>query len=90
MPPSKIDQMRASQETGSESDIRFGRALMPSFFRMYPQKAAFLSLWMHSLQVQKADGVQLQFIPWLVAWYLNTIFMVFMHWKSHVCSILFQ
>ncbi len=36
---SNIDQMKAFQETGSEADIGFRRALMPSYFgllRMQP------------------------------------------------------
>jgi len=40
---SKIDQMKVSQETGSEANIRFGRALMPSYLEMCPPKAAFSS-----------------------------------------------
>ncbi len=31
MLPSKIDQMKASHETGSEANFGFGRALMPSY-----------------------------------------------------------
>lgn len=51
---SKINQMRASQETGSESDIRFGRALMTSYLGMHPPKALgsksrWCSITVHSL-----------------------------------------
>ncbi len=42
MLPSKIDQMKASHETGSEANFGFGRALMPS----YLGKAAFFSFRM--------------------------------------------
>ncbi|ROL44622.1 Glutamate decarboxylase 1 [Anabarilius grahami] len=35
--------MKVSQETGSEANIGFGRALMPSYLEMCPQKAAFSS-----------------------------------------------
>ena len=38
MLPSKIDQMKVSQETGSEANIGFGRALMPSYLGMHPHK----------------------------------------------------
>ncbi len=31
MLPSKIDQMKASQETGTAANIEFGHALMPSY-----------------------------------------------------------
>ncbi len=41
MLPSKIHQMKVSHETGSEANFEFGRALMPSYFGMCPQKAAF-------------------------------------------------
>jgi len=40
MLPSKIDQMKASQETGI-TNIAFGRSLMPSDLGMCPAKAAF-------------------------------------------------
>ncbi len=43
MPPSKIDQMKASHETGSNANFGFGRALMPSYLGMRPLKAAFFS-----------------------------------------------
>ncbi|ROL46254.1 hypothetical protein DPX16_6288 [Anabarilius grahami] len=36
MLPSEIDQMKVSQETGSEANIEFGRALMPSYLEMCP------------------------------------------------------
>ncbi len=49
MLPSKIDQMKASHETGSEANFGFGRALMPSYLEMRPPKAAFFSLWMQPL-----------------------------------------
>ncbi|KTF72260.1 hypothetical protein cypCar_00042777, partial [Cyprinus carpio] len=35
--------MKASQETGTEANIEFGRALMPSYLGMRPPKAAFFS-----------------------------------------------
>ncbi len=43
MLPSEINQMQASHETGSEANFGFGRALMPSYLGMCPQKAAFFS-----------------------------------------------
>ncbi len=46
MLPSKIDQMKASHETGSEANFGFGHALMPSNLEMCPPKAAFFSFWM--------------------------------------------
>ncbi len=46
MLPSKICQMKASQETGTEANIEFGRALMPSYLGMRPPKAAFFSFRM--------------------------------------------
>ncbi len=39
MLPSNIDQMKASQETGREADIGFRRALMPSYFGLFPDAA---------------------------------------------------
>ncbi|KTF79586.1 hypothetical protein cypCar_00028232 [Cyprinus carpio] len=44
MLPSIIGQMKASQETGTETNTEFGRALMPSYLGMHPPKAAFLRL----------------------------------------------
>jgi len=41
MLPSKIDLWKVSHETGSEANIGFGRALMPYYLEMFPQKAAF-------------------------------------------------
>jgi len=41
MLPSKIDQMKASQETRSEVSIGFRRALMPSYIARHPTKAQF-------------------------------------------------
>ncbi len=49
MLPSKIDQMKASHETGSEANFGFGRALMPSYLGMLPPKAAFFSFWMQPM-----------------------------------------
>ncbi len=49
MLPSKIDQMKASHETGSEANFGFGRALMPSCLGMLPPKAAFFSFWMQPM-----------------------------------------
>ncbi len=46
MLPSKIDQMKASHETGSEANFGFRRALMPSCLVMLPPKAAFFSFRM--------------------------------------------
>ncbi len=46
MLPSKIDQMKASHETGSEANFGFGRALMPSYLEMLPPKTAFFSFRM--------------------------------------------
>ncbi len=46
MLPSKIDQMKASHETGSEANFGFGHALMPSYLEMRPPKAAFFSFQM--------------------------------------------
>jgi len=43
MLPSKLNQMKVSQEKGSEANIGFGCALMPSYLGMCPLKAAFLS-----------------------------------------------
>ncbi len=37
MLPSKIDQMKASHETGSEANFGFGRALMPSYLGIQRQ-----------------------------------------------------
>ncbi len=42
MQPSKIDQMKISQETGSEADIGFRCALMHSYLGLHPSKATFL------------------------------------------------
>ncbi len=44
--PSKIDQMKASHETGSEANFGLGRALMPFYLEMRPPKAAFFSFRM--------------------------------------------
>uniref|UniRef100_A0A8C2CXR3 Immunoglobulin domain-containing protein n=1 Tax=Cyprinus carpio TaxID=7962 RepID=A0A8C2CXR3_CYPCA len=44
--PSKIVQMKASQETGTEANTEFGRALMPSYLGMHPSKTAFFSFRM--------------------------------------------
>jgi len=38
--------MKVSQETGSEANIGFGCAMMPSYLGMHPQRAAFLSFRM--------------------------------------------
>ncbi len=46
MLPSKINQMKASHETGSEANFGLGRALMPSYLGMCPPKAAFFSFRM--------------------------------------------
>lgn len=46
MLPSKIGQMKASQETGTEANIEFGHTLMPSYLGMCPPKAAFFSFRM--------------------------------------------
>ncbi len=46
MLPSKIDQMKVSHETGSEANLGFGHALMPSCLEMCPPKAAFFSFLM--------------------------------------------
>jgi len=46
MLPSKINEVKVSQETGSEVNIGFGHALMPSYLEMRPLKAAFSSFWM--------------------------------------------
>lgn len=43
MLPSKIAQMKASRETGTEAINDFGRALMPSYLGIHPPKAAFFS-----------------------------------------------
>ena len=48
MLPSKIGQMKASQETGTETNTEFGRALMPSYLGMHPPKAAFFSFQMQA------------------------------------------
>ncbi len=40
MLPSKIDQMKVSHETGSETNFGFVRALMPSYLGMLPPKDA--------------------------------------------------
>ncbi len=40
MLPSKTDQMKASQETGSDANIGFGRDLMPSYLGKHPLNAA--------------------------------------------------
>ncbi len=53
MLPSKIDQMKASHETGSEANFGFGHALMPSCLEMRPPKAVFFSFRMQ---------------PWFVCW----------------------
>ncbi len=49
MLPSKIDQKKASHETGSEANFGFGRALMPSYLGMLPTKAVFFSFWMQPM-----------------------------------------
>ncbi len=41
MLPSKIDQTKASHETGSEANVGFGRALMPSYLEMHPRRQHF-------------------------------------------------
>ncbi len=48
--PSKINQMKVSQETGSEANIGFECALLPSYLEMCPSKAAF-----SSFQTQSED-----------------------------------
>jgi len=53
--------MKASQETGSETNIRFGRALMLSYLGMNPLKLAFLSL-LTSLLTQLIQGSPPHFI----------------------------
>ncbi|ROL47043.1 hypothetical protein DPX16_20695 [Anabarilius grahami] len=63
MLPSKIDQMKVSHETGSEANIGFGCALMPSYLEMCPQKAAFSSFQTQPkgrISRKKADEDQLQ------------------------------
>ncbi len=42
MLPSKTDQMKASQETGSDANIGFGRDLMPSYLGKHPLNAALV------------------------------------------------
>ncbi len=49
MLPSKLDQMKASHETGSEANFGFGRALMPSYLGVLAPKAAFFSFRMQLL-----------------------------------------
>jgi len=49
MLPSKIDQMKASHETGSKANFGSRYALMPSYFGMCPPKAAFFSFRMQPL-----------------------------------------
>jgi len=41
--------MKISQETGSEANTGFRRALMPSYFEMCPPKAAFVSFQMQPI-----------------------------------------
>ncbi len=53
MRPSKIDQVKASHETGSEANFGFGHALMPSCLGMLPPKAAFFSFRMQPLKQSK-------------------------------------
>ncbi len=48
MLPSKIDQMKTSQKTGSEADIGFGCALMHSYLGMHP----FFSFQMQQLRLE--------------------------------------
>ncbi len=45
MLPSRIDQMKVSHETGSEANLGFGRALIPSYLKMRPPQAAFFIFW---------------------------------------------
>ncbi len=49
MLPSKIDQMKVSHETGSDSNLGFGCALMPSYLAMHPPRAAFFSFWIQCM-----------------------------------------
>ncbi len=53
MLPSKIDQMKASHETGCEANFGFGHALMPSYLEMRPPKAAFFSFRMQPRRDRK-------------------------------------
>jgi len=41
---SKIDQNKVFLETGSEANIGFGHAFMPSYLGMLPPKAAFFKI----------------------------------------------
>jgi hypothetical protein len=43
MQSSKMYQMKVSQETGSETNIVFGRASMPYYIGVHPPKAAVIS-----------------------------------------------
>ncbi len=45
MLPSKIDQMKASHETGSEANFGFGRALMPSYLEVLNLGKGVQSQW---------------------------------------------
>ncbi len=56
MLPSKIDQMKASHETGSEANFGFGRALMPSCLEMCPPEAAFFSFRMQPQSQARSDN----------------------------------
>ncbi len=47
MVPSKTDQRKASQETGSDANTGFGRNLMPSYLGKHPLNAAH-SAFRHS------------------------------------------
>ncbi len=49
MLPSKIDQMKASQDAESEANTEFGCTFMPSYLGMDPPKAAFFSFWTQPL-----------------------------------------
>ncbi len=49
MLPSKINQIKVSQETGREANIGFRCNLMLSYFGMHPTKAEFFSAFGHSL-----------------------------------------
>ncbi len=60
MLPSKIDQMKASHETGSEANFGFGRALMPSCLEM-PPKAAFFSFRMQPTSLSLPEEIDSKF-----------------------------
>ncbi len=59
MLPSKINQMKVSQETGIEANFGFGRDLMPSYLGMCPPKAAFFSFLIQPVALQEHDWISL-------------------------------